>query len=74
MGGILIAVMIISGILFMGSVLLMTPKWGLGFWIGWVSWVNEYGSKKSIETTLKRVAIVSAVVFVLSVFIYPFVS
>jgi preprotein translocase subunit SecG len=45
----LFTLMIVSGILFIGSVLLMTPKGGLGFGVGGMSTSNEYGSKKSVE-------------------------
>ncbi len=71
---ILVIVMIISGIIFMLSVLLMNPKGGLGFGIGWLGGVNEYGSKKSIETTLKKTAIISIVIFIITVLIYPYVK
>lgn len=69
----LIILIIITGIVFMLSVLLMNPKWGLGFWIWGLSWVNEYWSKKSVETTLKRTAIISAILFVILVLIYPYI-
>lgn len=61
----LIAIMIVVGIIFMISVLLMSPKGWLGFWIGGSGGSNEYGSKKSIEYTLKRVAIVAGILFVI---------
>jgi len=35
---------------------------------------SEYGSKKSIETTLKKVAIVTAVIFVVVSLILPYFS
>ncbi|MDR3169324.1 MAG: hypothetical protein LBU27_06280 [Candidatus Peribacteria bacterium] len=35
---------------------------------------NEYGSKKSIEGTLKKVATVSAIAFVLLALFLPFVK
>ena len=64
---------IITGVIFMLSVLLMNPKGGLGFGIGGVSGVNEYGSKKSVESTLKKAAIISGVLFVIFVFVYPLI-
>lgn len=71
---ILIAVMLISWVLFIGSVLLMTPKGWVGFWIWGAENTNEYGSKKSIETTLKKVAAVTSVIFVATVLFMPFVK
>jgi protein translocase SecG subunit len=65
--------MLISGIIFIGSVLLMNPKGGLGFGISGIGGINEYGSKKSIETTLKKAAIISSVIFLLAVLFYPYV-
>lgn len=68
--------MIISWITFIGSVLLMSPKGGgLGMGIGGASGAgNEYGSKKSIEGKLKRVATIAIIVFVVSVAFLPFVK
>lgn len=68
----LITLLVISGILFSGSVLLMTPKWGLGMGIGGASGVGDYGSKKSVEGTLKKTAIGSLVIFMLCVLILPY--
>lgn len=69
---ILIAVMIISWVLFVASVLLMSPKGWVGFWIGWAESTNEYWSKKSIETTLKKVAAVCSVIFITTVLFLPY--
>jgi len=72
MYGILIIVMIISAIIFIWSVLLMSPKWWLwmGIWGMWQSW--EYGSKKSLEWKLKYIAIITSVVFIVSVLFLPY--
>ena len=70
----LFTLMIISGILFIGSVLLMAPKGGLGFGIGGMSTSNEYGSKKSLEWTLKKSAILSIVVFTVCAMLYPYAN
>lgn len=64
MKSILIWTMIVLGIIFMISVLLMSPKGWLGFGIGGSGGNNEYGSKKSIEFTLKRIALISVILFV----------
>jgi protein translocase SecG subunit len=72
MWGLILFLMIISWILFIASVLLMSPKWGLGFWIGGISTSNEYGSKKSVEYTLKKTAVISLVIFTLTAIIYPY--
>ncbi len=66
--------MVLSGIVFVGSVLLMSPKGGLGAAIGWIWGSEEYGSKKSMEWKLKKVAIVSVVIFVIIALILPYVN
>lgn len=68
----LIIVMIIAGILLIGSVLLMSPKGWLGLGLGWMSNTGEYGSKKTIEGTLKKVALVTSIVFIISALILPY--
>ena len=68
----LIILMILSGVIFIGSVLLMSPKWGIGLGIWGFSGWNEYGSKKSLEGKIKYVAVVAAVIFVLSSLILPY--
>jgi protein translocase SecG subunit len=74
MGAFLIIIFIIAGVVFSWSVLLMSPKWWLGFGIGgsmgWSS--NEYGSKKSVETTLKKTAFYAAIVLVASSLFLPY--
>jgi len=52
----------------------MSPKWGIWFWIWGISTSNEYGSKKSVENTLKKVAIFSIIVFTLTAVIYPYLN
>lgn len=66
--------MIIAWIMFIGSVLLMSPKWWLGLGIGWMSNAGEYGSKKTIEWTMKKVALISSIVFVISALILPYTT
>jgi len=70
----LLILIILSWIVFIFSVLLMTPKGGLGFGVWWITTSNEYGSKKSLETTLKKSAIVSILVFTVSSMIYPYLN
>jgi len=74
MTSLVLTLMIISGIIFIISIMLMTPKGGIGFGIGGMSTSNEYGSKKSVESTLKKSAIVSIVVFTLCALVYPYVN
>ncbi|HKL44259.1 MAG TPA: preprotein translocase subunit SecG [Candidatus Absconditabacterales bacterium] len=70
----LIILLILSGIIFVGSVLLMSPKGGLGAAIGGMGGSDEYGSKKSMEGKLKKVAIVSISIFVVTALILPYVN
>jgi len=45
----LIVLLIVSGIIFTWSVLMMSPKWWLWAWIAWFGgWWGDYGSKKSV--------------------------
>ena len=69
---VLITLMILSGIIAIFSILLMNPKGWLGFGIAGIAWSNEYGSKKSIETTLKKAAYISIVIFIISVILLPY--
>lgn len=64
--------MALAGIIFVWSVLLMSPKWGIGLGIGGMSGANEYGSKKSLETKLKKVAVAAIVIFVIIALILPY--
>lgn len=64
--------MFAAGIAMSIAILLMAPKGGLGFGLGWAAGSNEYGTKKSIETGLKQVAMRAAIIFVFTALIYPF--
>lgn len=68
----LIIVLILAWIAFIWSVLLMSPKGGLGLWIGGMAWGNEYGSKKTLENKLKKVALVAGVVFLIVSLVLPY--
>lgn len=70
----LIILLVLSGIIFVWSVLLMSPKGGLWSAIGWIWWSDEYGSKKSVEGKLKIVAIITSVIFVAISLILPYVN
>lgn len=70
----LIILLIINWILFIWSVLLMSPKWGLGSAIGGIGWSDEYGSKKSLEWKLKKIALVTSILFVVISLILPYVN
>jgi len=70
----LIVILILLGIIFTGSVLLMSPKGWLGAAIGWIGWSDEYGSKKSLEWKLKKIALITSILFVLIALILPFVQ
>jgi hypothetical protein len=75
MKAVLIIALVILWCVFMASVLMMSPKWWIGLWIGWFSaWWNEYGSKKSIEWKLKIVAMVTGILFVGVCAFMPFVD
>lgn len=64
--------MVVAGIVFVGSVLLMSPKWGIWLGIGWMSGASEYGSKKTLETKLKKVAVIAGILFVIIALILPY--
>ena len=68
----LIIVLIIAWIAFIWSVLLMSPKGWLGLGIGWMAGGNEYGSKKTLENKLKKVALVSGIIFLLVSLFLPY--
>ncbi len=68
----LIIVLIAAWIAFIGSVLLMSPKGGLGLWIGGMAGGNEYGSKKTLENKLKKVALITGILFLLASLILPY--
>lgn len=70
----LTTILVLSWIIFIWSVLLMSPKWWLGMWIAWFSWSNEYWSKKSVESTLKKTAIISVSIFIVTVILLPYIK
>lgn len=70
----LFTLMVLSGIVLIGSILLMAPKWWLWFWVGGMNTSNEYGSKKSLEWTLKASAIFSVLIFTLCAIVYPYIA
>lgn len=64
----------ISGIITIGSIMLMSPKWGLGVWLWGVQSSNEYGSKRSIEWSLKRAATICSIIFIACVLFLPYIK
>ena len=70
--------LIVVAIILIWSILLMNPKhWGIGMGIGGTSSVtsgNEYGSRKTIESKLKVIALITAVLFVGICTFLPFVD
>ncbi|USN57503.1 MAG: hypothetical protein H6766_03560 [Candidatus Peribacteria bacterium] len=53
----------------------MSPKGGLGIAIGGgMGASNEYGSKKSLESTLKKSALVSLIIFLVVTLLIPYLS
>lgn len=75
MNSLLTIILIVSWIVFVWSVLMMTPKWWLWLWLWWASAATwDYWSKKSMESKLKIVAIISAVIFLIACIALPFVK
>ena len=72
----LIILLILTGIVFVSSVLLQSPKGGgIGMGIGGASaGGNEYGSKKTMEGKLKKIALISGILFVIIVLFLPYVK
>lgn len=70
----LIISLIFVGLIFITSVLLMSPKWGLGTAIGGIWGNSEYGGKKSMENKLKKIAIITGILFVIISIILPYVN
>ncbi len=64
--------LIISWLVFATTVMLMSPKWWLGFGIWGASQSNEYGSKKSLEHTFRSAAYISGILFVIICVLYPY--
>ncbi len=71
---ILFLLMLVTGFTLTWSVLLMSPKGGIGFWIWGISSTNEYGSQKSIESTLKTVATISAIILIVCSLFWPYIK
>ena len=72
----LIIAMLITGIVFIASVLLQSPKGGgLGLGLGGASaGGNEYGSKKTMEWKLQKIAIITGIIFVIICLFLPYVK
>lgn len=64
--------LIISGIILTATILLMSPKGGIGFGIGGMNSNNEYGSKKSLEWRLKKIATIVGIIFVVASLFLPY--
>ncbi len=74
MNAVLIILLLLSWVVFVISVLLQSAKGGLWVAIGWVSSGGDYGSKKSLETSLKRISWISGIVFVVIALFLPFLG
>ncbi len=73
---VMLILLILTGIVFIGSVLLQSPKGG-GIWMGIggaSAGGNEYGSKKTMEGKLKKIALISGILFVIIVLFLPYVK
>ena len=73
---VMLILLILTGIVFIGSVLLQSPKGG-GIWMGIggaSAGGNEYGSKKTMEGELKKIALISGILFVIIVLFLPYVK
>lgn len=73
---VMLILLILAGIVFIGSVLLQSPKGG-GIWMGIggaSAGGNEYGSKKTMEGKLKKIALISGILFVIIVLFLPYVK
>ena len=71
---VMLILLILTGIVFIGSVLLQSPKGG-GIWMGIggaSAGGNEYGSKKTMEGKLKKIALISGILFVIIVLFLPY--
>lgn len=66
--------LIVTWVIFVWSVLLMSPKGWLGSAIGGLGWGDEYGSKKSLEWKLKKIALAASIIFVVISLILPYVN
>ena len=72
----MLILLILTGSVFIGSVLLQSPKGGgICMGIGGASaGGNEYGSKKTMEGKLKKIALISGILFVIIVLFLPYVK
>lgn len=73
---VMLILLILTGIVSIGSVLLQSPKGG-GIWMGIggaSAGGNEYGSKKTMEGKLKKIALISGILFVIIVLFLPYVK
>lgn len=66
--------MLVAGIIFVSCVMLMSPKGGLGMGLAGMAGNSEYGSKKSLEHTLKRTAYITIVLFIISSIALPYID
>ena len=66
--------LVLDGIIFIWAVLLMSPKGGLGSALGGIWAWGEYGSKKSLEWKLKKIALITSIIFVIISLILPYVK
>jgi protein translocase SecG subunit len=72
MNTLLLIIMLLSWALMTFAILLMAPKGWLGFGLGGFAGNNEYGTTKSLETGLKKLATITSIIFVITALIYPF--
>jgi len=70
----LLIVMILAGIALSASILLMSPKGGLGAGIAGIGGGGDFGARKGIEKTLTRSAQISGLIFLICVLILPYLS
>lgn len=68
----LLIIMLISWAIMALCVLLMNPKWWLGFGVWWVTSGNEYGTSKTVESRLKSIITVTGIIFIISAIFYPY--
>lgn len=69
-----ILAMYISGIITVWAIMLMSPKWWLWIWLWGVQSNNEYGSKRSIEWSLKKAATICSIIFIACVLFLPYIK
>lgn len=70
----LLVLFFLSGTILIGTVMLMTPKGGLGVGMWGIANAGEYGSKKSLEGSLQKIALFSSVIFVIVSIILPYTT